>query len=74
MQGKEKVGYVIRHFNLLNAELNPICHLLALLGALHILHVSGIMDSEPENPLRFFTSSHKSLLFSASGTESTSCY
>jgi len=26
----------------LNAELNPICHLLALLGAHHILHVSGI--------------------------------
>jgi len=28
--------------NLLNAELNPICHLLALLGAHHILHVSRI--------------------------------
>ena len=26
--------------NLLNAELNPICHLMALLGAHHILHVS----------------------------------
>jgi len=26
--------------NPLNAELNPICHLLALLGAHHILHVS----------------------------------
>jgi hypothetical protein len=26
----------------LNAELNPICHLLALLGAHHILHVSRI--------------------------------
>ena len=26
-------------FNPLNAELNPICHLLALLGAHHILHV-----------------------------------
>ena len=26
--------------NHLNAELNPICHLLALLGAHHILHVS----------------------------------
>jgi len=25
--------------NPLNAELNPICHLLALLGAHHILHV-----------------------------------
>jgi len=29
-------------FNPLNAELNPICHLLALLGGHHILHVSRI--------------------------------
>ena len=29
-------------FNPLNAELNPICHLLALLGAHHIYRVSGI--------------------------------
>ena len=29
-------------FNPLNAELNPICHLLALLRAHHILHVSRI--------------------------------
>ena len=28
-------------FNPLNAELNPICHLLALLEAHHILHVSS---------------------------------
>ena len=28
--------------NPLNAELNPICHVLALVGAHHILHVSGI--------------------------------
>jgi len=28
--------------NPLNAELNPICHLLALLGPSHILHVSRI--------------------------------
>ena len=28
--------------NTLNAELNPICYLLALLGAHHILHVSGL--------------------------------
>ena len=26
----------------LNAELNPLCHLLALLGARHILHVGRI--------------------------------
>jgi len=29
-------------FNPLNAELNPICHLLTLLGGHHILHVSGL--------------------------------
>jgi len=29
-------------FKGLNAELNPICHLPALLGAHHILHVSRI--------------------------------
>jgi hypothetical protein len=29
-------------FNPLNAKLNPIHHLLALLGAHHILHVSRI--------------------------------
>jgi hypothetical protein len=28
--------------NPLNAEINSICHLLALLGAHHILHVSRI--------------------------------
>jgi hypothetical protein len=28
--------------NRLNAELNPICHLLALLGAHHIFHASGL--------------------------------
>jgi transposase len=30
------------YFNPLNAELNPICHVLALLGAHHIFHVSGL--------------------------------
>ena len=29
-------------FNPLNAELNPICHLLALVGARHIVHISRI--------------------------------
>jgi len=32
--------------NPLNAELNPICHLLALLGAHHIFHVSRIRVNE----------------------------
>ena len=32
----------LKKFNPLNAELNAICHLLALLGTHHILHVSRI--------------------------------
>ena len=32
--------------NPLNATLNPICHLLVLLGAHHILHVSRIRVTE----------------------------
>jgi len=34
--------------NPLNAELNPICHLLALLGAHHILHISRIRVNIPD--------------------------
>jgi hypothetical protein len=30
------------YFNPLKAKLNPTCHLLALLGAHHILHVSRV--------------------------------
>jgi hypothetical protein len=36
-----------QRFNTLNAELNPICHLLALLGAHPILHVSRIRVKGP---------------------------
>ena len=36
------ISVASKPFNPLNAELNPICHLLALLGAHHILHVSRI--------------------------------
>ena len=32
----------VDNINPLNAELNPICHLLALLGVRHFLHVSRI--------------------------------
>jgi len=32
----------LTYINPLNAKLNPICHLLALLGAHNILHVSKI--------------------------------
>jgi len=37
-------GFLLLQFNIrtLNAVLNPICHLLALLGAHHILHISRI--------------------------------
>ena len=39
-----KVGYplILSGFNPLIPELNPICYLLALLGAHHILHISRI--------------------------------
>jgi len=35
-------------FNPLNAQFNPICHLLALFGAHHILHVSRIRVNNSE--------------------------
>ena len=41
------MGYIQTKINPLNAELNPICHLLALLGAHHILHVSRIRVNLP---------------------------
>jgi len=45
-EGKRPLGKPRRrckdNINTLIAELNPICHLLALLGAHHILHVSRI--------------------------------
>ena len=34
--------HFMEYFNPLNPELNPICHLLALLGAHHFLHLSRI--------------------------------
>ena len=36
-----------KSLNPLNIELNPICHLLALLGARHILHISRIRVKWP---------------------------
>ena len=42
-------GYQIVWFiNPLNAELNPICHLLALLGAHYIFHVSGLRVNDQQ--------------------------
>jgi len=49
--GTEACKFIMSHFrtpvklvalNPLNPELNPICYLLALLGAHHFLHVSRI--------------------------------
>ena len=37
------VRNTVTNINPLNPELNPICYLLALLGAHHFLHVSRIM-------------------------------
>jgi len=37
-----KRGLNYATINPLNTELNPICHLLALLGVRHILHISRI--------------------------------
>jgi hypothetical protein len=39
--------------NPLNAELNPICYLLALLGAHHFLHVSRIRVNPLQNTLHW---------------------
>jgi hypothetical protein len=41
LEDAEKDLWVMK-VNPLNAELNPICHLLALLDAHHILHISRI--------------------------------
>ena len=38
----ETFRLVAQCLNPLNAELNPICYLVALLGAHHILHVNRI--------------------------------
>jgi hypothetical protein len=44
----EPLAYTkITHTNPLNAKLNSICYLLALLGAHHILHVSGVGVKAP---------------------------
>ena len=36
------IKHIIREVNPLSAELNPIRHLLALVGARHFVHVRGI--------------------------------
>ena len=42
MRGRTSFSKDLGAFNPLNAELNTICHLLALSGARHIPHISGI--------------------------------
>jgi hypothetical protein len=44
-------------FKGLNTELNPICHLLTLLGAHHIFHVSGVKVNFVEGAVQ--TEQHK---------------
>ena len=42
MDSGHKIFQKVLEFNPLKPELNPICYLLALLGAHHFLHVSRI--------------------------------
>jgi hypothetical protein len=41
------IDMVLGFFNPLKAELNPICHLLVLLGARHVFHISGLKVKAP---------------------------
>jgi hypothetical protein len=54
-----------QYINPLNAELNPICHLLALLGAHHIFHVNvlrvNVTQHKPEAGVYDFISSPPTL-------------
>ena len=54
------VGCVV-DFNPLNTQLNPICHLLTLLGAHHILHVSSIRVKLPVHNMPIFNCMEASL-------------
>jgi hypothetical protein len=45
---RKKTKQLLNYFNISFAKLNPICHLLALLGAHHILHLSRIRVKERE--------------------------
>jgi hypothetical protein len=48
-EGIENFKYLGITLNPLNTELNPICHLLALLGAHLIFHISGLRVNEDNN-------------------------
>ena len=45
--------------NPLNAELNPICHLLALLGVHHYLHISRIRVNLVADRVQWLTLANK---------------
>jgi len=49
------------NINPLSAELNPICHLLALLGAHHIFHVSWLRVNILNSDRYHFPSHHRIL-------------
>jgi len=55
--------------NPLNAELNPICHLLVLLGAHHILHISRIRVKKLKNNKALGADGITAELFKQGGTE-----
>jgi len=57
-------NFPIRNINPLNAELNPVCYLLALLGAHHFLHVSRI---RVKNDHLHFGNNIQVLKYTASG-------
>jgi hypothetical protein len=46
-------NYIHKEFNPLNAELNPICHLLALLGSATIVVVSRLRVKEGLVPVKY---------------------
>jgi hypothetical protein len=58
-------GVLSAYVNPLNAQLNPICHLLAVLGAHHILHVSRLRVKQTpgnETPIDFTALIHTTRL------------
>jgi len=51
----------LEQFNPLNAELNTICNLLELLGAHHILHISGVRVNVPPVGMSALNKAHRRL-------------
>ena len=58
-RSKHCLGNKNQSVKILNAELNPICHLLALLGAHNIVHVSWLTFWRRNYFLNFNTPVHK---------------